>query len=238
VAITLVGPCAGHIYKIVNRVNGKVYVGQTITLAKRFEHHKTMLRAQKHANKKLQNSWNKHGESNFEFSPILSVLDVSDLTSFEQFFADTFRSVGVELYNVGKFMDSPMRGLKGELNPRWGAHHSEETKRKIGDAQRGEKSPNFGKKASEQTRKKLSDAHSRRLPASSETRRKISEAKTGVPRLNLRVPVIDGLGNRFDSIQAAATFHQIEPCHVSRYLAGRTLVNPARRFKYATKDTE
>ena len=50
---------------------------------------------------------------------------------------------------------------------------SEETRRKIGEAKKGENNPNYGKTASEETKKRMSDAHKN---PSEETRKKLSDA--------------------------------------------------------------
>jgi hypothetical protein len=56
------------VYKITNIVTNKIYIGSTIlSFNKRFAVHKCDLRKNKHHSNKLQNSWNKHGESNFIF---------------------------------------------------------------------------------------------------------------------------------------------------------------------------
>lgn len=61
----------GVIYKIENRVNGKVYVGQTIAgYEVRIGQHKSALRHNRHSNEYLQRAWNKYGENNFECSII------------------------------------------------------------------------------------------------------------------------------------------------------------------------
>lgn len=62
-----IGKISG-IYKIVNKVNGKYYVGSSNDILKnRFYEHKRLLNKNKHFNIKLQNAWNKYGEANFEF---------------------------------------------------------------------------------------------------------------------------------------------------------------------------
>ena len=53
------------IYGIKNRVNDKIYVGQTYDFQYRWGKHKTALRSNTHSNKKLQFAWNKYGENNF-----------------------------------------------------------------------------------------------------------------------------------------------------------------------------
>ena len=73
----------GGIYLITNKINGKKYVGSTHNFISRWRGHKSMLNRGVHFNNHLQNSWNKYGEDNFEFS-ILEVLDDS-IDNFEQY---------------------------------------------------------------------------------------------------------------------------------------------------------
>ena len=49
--------------------------------------------------------------------------------------------------------------IKGENNPNYGKHHSEEARNKIGEANRGVNNHNYGKHPSEGTRKKMSEAN-------------------------------------------------------------------------------
>jgi group I intron endonuclease len=60
------------IYTIKNKVNGKVYVGQSISLRKRKHDHFRALRTNTHYNTHLQSSWNKYGEDNFTFEVVES----------------------------------------------------------------------------------------------------------------------------------------------------------------------
>ena len=80
--------------------------------------------------------------------------------------------------------------MKGENNPFYGKHHSDETLRKISEshknmsdetlrkiseANKGENNPFYGKHHSEETRRKISEAHKGKH-LSDETKRKMSEA--------------------------------------------------------------
>ena len=62
---------------------------------------------------------------------------------------------------------------KGENNPFYGKHHSDEARRKISEANKGEKSPFYGKHHSDEARRKISEAAKN---MSEEHRRKLSEA--------------------------------------------------------------
>lgn len=67
---------------------------------------------------------------------------------------------------------------KGENHPLFGKHRTDETRKKMSEAMKGEKNPNFGRTLSEETRRKISEATKgkKRKPFSEEHRRKISEA--------------------------------------------------------------
>lgn len=56
------------IYTITNKINGKIYVGQSVDILKRFGDHKRKLSANSHINQYLQSSVNKYGIENFEFA--------------------------------------------------------------------------------------------------------------------------------------------------------------------------
>lgn len=78
------------IYCIVNTINQKKYIGSSKNLYKRLQSHRANLRANNHTNKKLQNSWNKHGESNFQYF-IIEYCSESILLAREQYYVDTVK---------------------------------------------------------------------------------------------------------------------------------------------------
>lgn len=53
------------IYQIKNKINGKVYIGQSINIEKRLKRHLNDLRKLKHRNQHLQNAFNKYGEKSW-----------------------------------------------------------------------------------------------------------------------------------------------------------------------------
>lgn len=57
----------GYIYRITNKITSQNYIGQTIDINRRKRTHFATLKRGCHDNPKLQASWNKYGEENFEF---------------------------------------------------------------------------------------------------------------------------------------------------------------------------
>jgi hypothetical protein len=98
------------IYKILNKVNGKFYVGSSTNITKRWWTHKTELKNGKHCNIHLQSSWNLHGENSFEFS-VVEQLDENtsdeELKQKEQVYLDECWDNGVNCYNMSKIADRP-----------------------------------------------------------------------------------------------------------------------------------
>lgn len=82
----------GVIYKIENLVNGKVYIGQTVrTFKARKDQHLYELRSGIKRNIKLQSSWNKHGESSFEFS-VIGNYPIHQLDEKEIYYIEKYNS--------------------------------------------------------------------------------------------------------------------------------------------------
>lgn len=105
------------IYKITNLQNNKVYIGQSVDINFRWYTHKRNLIAGCHDNKHLQNSWNKYGQDNFEFS-IIEECTEDKLTEREQYWIDYYGGLNSsDNYNVKE------AGCEGKL--------SEESKIKI-----------------------------------------------------------------------------------------------------------
>lgn len=71
-----------------------------------------------------------------------------------------------------------MKGRIGEKNPHYGKSHTEETKRKISEANSGKNNPMYGKHLSEESKRNISKALKERK-VSKETRKKMSESQKG-----------------------------------------------------------
>lgn len=72
------------IYAIINRKTNIRYVGSTVDLKQRFWRHKRLLDTNRHYNQWLQRSWNRHGESGFNFVQISILPENASLKDRQQ----------------------------------------------------------------------------------------------------------------------------------------------------------
>ncbi|EMA6345059.1 GIY-YIG nuclease family protein [Bacillus cytotoxicus] len=139
------------IYRILNLVNRKFYVGSSNNLLKRKREHFGALKKGEHTNSYLQRAYNKYGANNFIFEVVEYIIGSAKLLDKEQYYIDILkacdRSVG---YNINE--NATGGGLFGENNPNFGKPMSEEQKEKI-------RLTLTGHSVSEETRKKISIAH-------------------------------------------------------------------------------
>jgi len=88
------------IYKVTNKINGKIYIGQTVTSLKyRWKLHKTASRNNR-SNSALHSSISKHGHINFIIEPICSCFSEEELNLKEIYFIDTLNSLVPNGYNL------------------------------------------------------------------------------------------------------------------------------------------
>ena len=143
------------IYQIINKVNGKSYIGQSVNLEHRKRNHFHLLRNNKNHNSKLQNSFNKYGQENFEFI-FLTICKKEKLTEMEQFFVD---SINPEFNFERDCVDS----LKGHTPT--DEHRKNLSKAHMGQTpwNKGLKGYGKGKKISEETKAKMSQKTTERF---------------------------------------------------------------------------
>lgn len=124
------------VYKIINVVNNKFYIGSAVSFRKRKARHFSELRNRKHNNRHLQAAWDKYGEQAFVFVVIEEVEDRTQLLDAENRWLKPH--VGKDYcYNIGVDATAPMLGMSGELSPSWGYQHTDEAKERIGFHSRG-----------------------------------------------------------------------------------------------------
>jgi len=92
------------VYKIVNKIDGKMYIGQSTVIKERINSHKTRLRNKRHSSSQLQNVYDKHDSLDvFEFTIIeqhASDTTTEFLLERERYFINKYKEEGKELYNV------------------------------------------------------------------------------------------------------------------------------------------
>lgn len=165
----------GYIYKIVNKINQKFYVGQTVNFRSRKSHHLGELRRGVHQNPFLQRSFKAYGEENFDFEVI------EEYTFPEDYSKDYIREylASREIY----FMWT----LKPEYNSNYnitesciGIKMTEETVEKMRKAL-------TGRKLSKEHKKKVSEGlikcfEERGYSHTEEQKNKISKSKKGIKK--------------------------------------------------------
>jgi len=215
---------ARGIYKIINVVNNKFYVGSAVDLKRRKARHFSEMRTGKHNNKHLQAAWAKYGEQAFVFVVVEALPDDVDVLAAENVWLK--EHVGKEYcYNIGVDATAPMLGFSGELSPTWGYRHTSESLIAIAKASTGRKqdAETIGRKV----------AHLFGKPKSAATRAKISQTLSGEgnfwygkkradhgAKVSRAVQVTDPEGRTevFDSIQALRTTLKLNPPTVNRAL--------------------
>lgn len=107
VAVGPAGNKRGGIYAIINRINGKQYIGSTRDFAMRWQIHRSRLSRGVHHSPALQSAWKKYGKDVFAFEELEISSDLAALYGLEQRYMDSLRPA----YNVGPVAGSP-RGVK------------------------------------------------------------------------------------------------------------------------------
>ena len=150
------------IYLITNKINGKRYVGQTINVLEvRWKSHLSDFKNGKEY--PLYLAMKKHGIENFAVKILAKCNTIDELNHRETYY--------IRLLNTHVSKERGYNIRLGGMN----APLSEIHKKKIGDAQRGISKPNH----TEESKRKISEAN-RGVPKTKEHKLKLAEANTGV----------------------------------------------------------
>ena len=183
------------VYRILNRENGRVYIGETSHLGNRLRAHQNLLRRGKHRNRKLQSDYSTMGAS-FVFEAVAVVHDARERHTLE---VGTIQSLfGEGCYNIvvdnalprthSEEARAKIRVARGlQVSPK-GWKHSEDFKRNRSLVMTGKPvllstleaaiRANVGSKRSLESRARMSVAQTGKS-ASAETRAKIGASKRG-----------------------------------------------------------
>lgn len=138
------GKCG--IYKIINTINGKIYVGKSKNIYNRIVGHRNCLRNKsKDENIHLINAWYKYGEDAFIYE-VIEELEFNEdlLREREDYWIVKLDATNKEIgYNLRR--DSST-----------GCIVTEETRRRLSESNSGEGNPNFGNKWTDEQKERMS----------------------------------------------------------------------------------
>ena len=160
------------IYKITSP-SGRVYIGQSKNIKKRFSGYKRMKSS---CQSRLHASFLKYGIDNHIFE-VLEECEFLELNNRERFYQDMYEVLGPKGLNCVLTSTDTLPEVKSEETRKklsisnTGKTHTESAKKKVSIA-------NIGKVFSLESRKKLSEAR-KGMVFSEETRKRISESKKG-----------------------------------------------------------
>lgn len=167
----------GGIYAIRHLASDRIYIGSAVNFFKRWKSHRDGFRKESHCNQHLQAAWKKYGEDAFAFEVVEMVDLAQDLIAREQHWIDHFQSSDqAKGYNLSPTAGSPL-----------GVKHSEETRRRMSEAQRGKsKSPEHVEAVRKSiTGLKKSPEHIEKIRQSRTGKKMTEEAKEKIRRHNL-----------------------------------------------------
>ncbi len=149
------------VYKIINLINGKVYIGKTSDINNRWKKHiKIAKNREKKAYQYLHKSINKYGVENFIIEELENNITEQEAFDREKFWIIFFNSrdpnVGMNLTDGGegvsglKWNEDSRDKIRGSNNHNFGKHLTEDVKDKLSKSLSGERNGFFGKKHSEE----------------------------------------------------------------------------------------
>lgn len=176
------------IYRIVNKVNGKFYIGSSVNCNLRKRVHFSKLRNKKHDNDHLQKSFNLYGEDNFYFEIILELNFTAQIERFLEIIEKEYILKLNPTYNntlctsrPGTFKNKKIKHKTVRTKEEISLIMSQKTKEhynSLTPEQKAMKNKHkIGRIFTDETRKKLSEKAKQRK-WSDEVRKKISNSMT------------------------------------------------------------
>ena len=220
------------VYVHINKINNKRYYGITCqNINERWRNGKGY---KNHKNSKkdtyFYNAINKYGWDNFTHEVLFDNLSKEEACLLEQCYIALYdttnrnkgynRTTGGESFNHTADTKKALSDLyKGENNPFYGKHHTEETKKMIGEKIKsercGENHPMYGKHLTEEIKQKISESHKGKNNPSSKS-----------------VYVIE-LDMTFDTITECAKYLDCTNANISNVLRGKSKTAKGYHIIYA-----
>ena len=96
------------IYSITSKHNGKVYIGSSVNIYKRWDQHKKQLKQNKHGNLYLQNHFNKYGEQDLVYSIVEIVTEITNLKEILLIAEQSYLDKTVNRFNIRNLVNSSL----------------------------------------------------------------------------------------------------------------------------------
>lgn len=150
----------GCVYKIENKITGKIYIGSTNNFSRRKQEHFRDLRLGEHYSKEMQADYNKYGENCLEMS-IIEKCDDEIRLDREQYYINLYNA-SVDGYNFSDSAYASKAGFcvmdkNGENNPFYGKRHSDSTREHLKEKWKETKVERSGWKHKSETIKKMQE---------------------------------------------------------------------------------
>ena len=185
------------IYKILNTINGKFYIGSSVNLRKRLYEHFRELELGIHTNKHLQNAWIKYGKQGFKFQVIKTI---DKTTNKELRDLETYYIQKTKCYIPTIGYNSVPGGIGT-----YGIPCSEEKKLKISEANKGKIAWNKGTSMSEEQKDLL---------------KKVNRQKRGKP---IDIYTLEGeFIETLDSVNAVVEKYKVSKSTISSQCKGKS----------------
>ena len=177
------------IYIITNKVNGKVYIGQSKQLNQRYSGHLYRINRKEHHNEILQRAFDKYGADNFEYNILEEIIDERLLNEREKYWIDFHGGLNSDkLYNLkdpllNEYSDYVRNKMSknntGENNPNYGNKWTKDMKEKAANRKKGKTWEEiFGEEKAKEMKEKASKSQEGRVH-SEETKNKIRQHNVG-----------------------------------------------------------
>lgn len=177
------------IYIIKNKINNKVYIGQSQKLNQRYSGHLRRIKTHSHHNEILQRAFDKYGADNFEYNILEEVSDGSVLIEREKYWIDFHGGINSDqVYNLKDpllnehsdyVINKMSKNKMGENNPNYGNEWTEEIKKKESDRKKGKSWEElYGEEKTKEMKQKMIKSREG-LTHSEETKDKIRQHNVG-----------------------------------------------------------
>lgn len=217
------------IYKVTNKINGKIYIGQTIrSLEIRWKQHCKDAETN-HKGMAILAAIQKYGKENFTVEQIDIACDRDELDLKEQYWIRYYNSLSPNGYNLhtgGKHYECSEETKRKISESNKGKKRSLEHCKKLSERMKGrfvgDKNPSWGKPKSEETKEKIRVAKLGKKLTLEHKVRLVERAKRGLNNVNHRAVLCLETLKTYPTIELAAQDVKVVRGSISNNVNGRS----------------